>query len=133
MSNEYEIPDVQLRKQEKATQELMEQYRKVNKATEESKQMENIMENNDTTALLKIVGDMGELKGQLTEGFKAVHQRLDTLNGRTGKAEGKIDLIEQQQARADSRMVTLGWVFGATTTIIGLLIAAIGVYVAFVK
>lgn len=111
---------------------LINQAEKTQRAIEQSELAEILMENNDEI-LLNLVGGMGELKGQVSEGFKAVHQRLDILNGRTAKSEGKIDLIEKQQATSDGRMLGISWVFGGITALIMMLLTALGIYVSYIR
>lgn len=46
---------------------------------------------------------MGELKGLVS----GINQRLDAQNGRVGKLEGKIELIEKQQASQEGRLLNI--------------------------
>lgn len=68
----------------------------------------------------QVMQSIGELKGRVDTGFLAITQRQDIANGRVSKNEGKIDLIEQQQAKADGRLTAYSLIFGVFITIVGL-------------
>ncbi len=125
--NQYGIPDIQLEAQEKATQELLEQIERSKNILDKSKIMEAKMENSDPQLMLAI----GRLEGKVDTGFLAINQRLDISNGRISKSEGKIELIQQQQASTDTRFSTAAWIFGAIIAIGGLIIGAISLYISY--
>lgn len=51
------------------------------------------MDNQD----FQIAQQIAKLEGIVTEGFRAIHQRQDTANGRTGKIEERVGKIEKEQ------------------------------------
>lgn len=121
---------------EKAHRDLIQQSIKTKLALDEADAAQQLMENNDAT-LLKIVGDMGELKGQVTEGFRSMTQQFTVQNGRTGKLEGKVDVMKGDMDNLGSRVVALetndgkeqsaaekrkDWIWGAVEKIIFMLI-----------
>ena len=59
---------------------------------------------------------IGQLQGQVSEGFKGVHQRQDNTNGQLKKHEDRINILEKSQDRADGLKMSwreiLGWVTG---------------------
>lgn len=65
------------------------------------------------------VGQMMKEIGILQGLVAGIGTRLDTANGRTSKLEGKVELIETQQARADGRLTAYGWIFGGLIAVIG--------------
>lgn len=76
----------------------------------------------------EIILSIGRLEGKVDTGFLAVTQRMDTANGRTSKLEGKVELIEKQQARADGRLTAYGWIFGGGISIIGIILVCVQIY-----
>lgn len=52
----------------------------------------------------QLVQDISELKGIVTEGFRAVHQRQDTANGKLSKHEDSIIGISENVARIDGEL-----------------------------
>ncbi len=79
---------------------------------------------NEETQHGEIMHQLGVLEGKLD----GVITRQETANGRTSKVEGKVELIEKQQARADGRLTAYGWVFGAVIAIGGLAVGIIQIF-----
>ncbi len=75
----------------------------------------------EETQHLEIMHKLGVLEGKMD----GVISRQETANGRTSNLEGKIELIEKQQARADGRLTAYGWVFAAVLGIGGLALTAL--------
>ncbi len=50
--------------------------------------------------------EIGELKGEMSEGFKGVHRRQDIANGRTAKIEGEVQDLQRRNAFVDGQKKT---------------------------
>lgn len=70
--------------------------------------------------IFNLMQSIGRLEGKLETGFAAIGQRMDAQNGKVNKLDGKVELMETQQARSDGRLTAYGWIFGVIVAIIGL-------------
>ncbi len=56
--------------------------------------------------LNRMLKEIGELKGEMHEGFKGVHRRQDIANGRTAKIEDEVQDLQRRNAFVDGQKKT---------------------------
>lgn len=69
---------------------------------------------------------IAKLQGTVEEGFKGVHQRQDTTNGRIGKAEIRLNELEKLQATSDGEKKGAQMTWGRIFAIIASTAAIVG-------
>jgi len=62
---------------------------------------------------------IGNLEGTVREGFKAVNQRLDGINGRIERGEKRIGILEFSDAQIKGKVAVIGGIAGLIFTSIG--------------
>ena len=62
---------------------------------------------------MELAQQIGELRGIVVEGFKGVHQRQDTTNGRIGKLEIRVEDLESNDSERKGMVkgIKTSWTF----------------------
>ena len=71
---------------------------------------------------------IGRLEGQVTEGFKGVHSRLDKLNGRVDDHGKKIGVNKSNIDVAKGKAMGAGFVAGVIGSVITIILAVLTLF-----
>ena len=72
--------------------------------------------------LTEIYRAIGRLEGDVKTGFKGIHQRLDTANGRLNNHGDRINDNENDIAVSKGKAIAYGAIGGIVISILGLLV-----------
>ena len=79
---------------------------------------------------VKIAEELGKIRGSMNEGFKGVHQRLDSLNGKVSKHDDDIRSLQIFDAKNEGKnIVSAKWWGVGGSVLVGFVVLIITMYI----